>query len=126
MAFNATAYIIFTEIYPTLVQYDANFKIEGDWAKSWTTSPDKLTWTFALKPGGKWSDGTPLTADDAAWTCNLIIKYQKGAAASLYPFISHATKCSAPDPNTFVITYEKAVANVLPQLQQFFILPRHI
>jgi peptide/nickel transport system substrate-binding protein len=126
VAFNATAYIVFTEIYPELVQYDANFKIEGDWAKSWTTSPDKLTWTFALKPGGKWSDGTPLTADDAAWTCNLIIKYQKGAAASLYPFISHATKCSAPDPNTFVITYEKAVANVLPQLQQFFILPRHI
>ena len=36
----------------------------GDWAKSWTTSKDGLTWTFKVKPG-KWSDGKPLTADDA-------------------------------------------------------------
>ena len=35
---------------PTLVEYDTNFKIEGDWAKSWTTSKDGLTWTFKLKP----------------------------------------------------------------------------
>ena len=64
----------FTNIYPTLVEYNTKFKIEGDWAKSWTTSKDGLTWTFKLKPG-KWSDGKPLTADDGAWTGNLILKY---------------------------------------------------
>jgi len=32
----------------------------------------------------------------------------------------------APDPQTVVITYDKRVSNVLPQLQQFFILPKHI
>ena len=56
----AISYVVFTNIYPTLVQYDTHFKIVGDWAKSWKTSKDGLTWTFTLKPG-KWSDGKPLT-----------------------------------------------------------------
>ena len=125
VAFQAISYVAFTNVYPTLVQYDTHFKIIGDWAKSWKTSKDGLTWTFTLKPG-KWSDGKPLTADDAAWTGNTILKFAKGPAASLAPFISHATKLTAPNPSTLVIHYNKAVANVLPQLQQFFVLPRHV
>ena len=58
VAFNAISYVAFTNIYPTLVQYDTHFKITGDWATSWKTSKDGLTWTFTLTPG-KWSDGTP-------------------------------------------------------------------
>ncbi|TDU88450.1 peptide/nickel transport system substrate-binding protein [Kribbella voronezhensis] len=38
-----------------------------DLAESWTTSPDGLTWTFKIR-AAKWSDGQPVTADDAAWT----------------------------------------------------------
>ncbi|MDX6541047.1 MAG: peptide/nickel transport system substrate-binding protein [Gaiellales bacterium] len=125
VAFSAITYVAFTNIYPTLVQYDRKFKIVGDWATSWKTSQDGLTWTFTVKPG-KWSDGKPLTADDAAWTGNTILKFAKGPAASLAPFISHATKLTAPNPTTLVIHYNKAVANVLPQLQQFFVLPRHV
>jgi peptide/nickel transport system substrate-binding protein len=125
VAFNALPYIVFTNIYPTLVQYDTHFKITGDWAKSWKTSPDGLTWTFTVKPG-KWSDGTPLTAADGAWTGNLILKYAKTTTSQLAPFLSHATKLTAPNATTLVIHYDKAVANVLPQLQQFFVLPQHI
>ncbi|HET6173872.1 MAG TPA: ABC transporter substrate-binding protein [Gaiellales bacterium] len=125
VAFSAISYVAFTNVYPTLVQYDTHFKLVGDWAKSWKTSKDGLTWTFTLKPG-KWSDGKPLTADDGAWTGNTILKFAKGPAASLAPFISHATKLTAPNPTTLVIHYDKAVANVLPQLQQFFVLPRHV
>ncbi|TWD82149.1 peptide/nickel transport system substrate-binding protein [Kribbella amoyensis] len=38
-----------------------------DLAESWTTSPDGLTWTFKIRQA-KWSDGQPVTAEDAAWT----------------------------------------------------------
>lgn len=38
-----------------------------DLAESWTTSPDGLTWTFKIREA-KWSDGQPITAEDAAWT----------------------------------------------------------
>ncbi len=126
VGFSAISYILWTETYPTLVQYNEQFQIEGDWAKDWTTSSDGKVWTFNLKPGGKWSDGTPMTAADAAYTGNLIIKYSDGPAAMLAPFLSHATKIEAPDDNTVVITYGKAVSNVLPQLQQFFIMPQHV
>jgi peptide/nickel transport system substrate-binding protein len=125
VAFNANAYIAFIMTYPLLVQYGPGFKFEGDWAESWETSSDGKTWTFKLKPG-KWSDGTPLTAEDAVFTCNVDIKYADTTAASHAVFISHAEKCEAPDPQTLVITYDQPVGNVLPQLQQWFVLPKHI
>jgi peptide/nickel transport system substrate-binding protein len=42
-------------------------------AKSWTVSDDGMTVTFVLKDGIKFHDGTPLTADDYAWTLNRAI-----------------------------------------------------
>ena len=39
-------------------------------AESWKGSKDGLTWTYKLRPGLKWSDGQPLTAEDVAWTVN--------------------------------------------------------
>ena len=33
-------------------------------AESWTISPDGKVYTFKLRADGKWSDGTPVTADD--------------------------------------------------------------
>ena len=126
VGFSALSYIMFTETYPTLVQYDEKYQIIGDLADSWETSADGKVWTFKIASNGKWSDGQPITADDAAFTGNLIIKYADGPAAMMAPFLAHATKVEAPDPTTVVITYDKAVANVLPQLQQFFILPKHV
>ena len=126
VGFSALSYIMFTETYPTLVQYDEQYQIVSDLADSWETSADGKVWTFTIAGNGKWSDGQPITADDAAFTGNLIIKYADGPAAMMAPFLAHATKVEAPDPTTVVITYDKAVANVLPQLQQFFILPKHV
>lgn len=126
VGFSSLSYILFTETYPTLVQYDESYQIVGDLADSWETSADGKVWTFTIAGNGAWSDGKPITADDVAFTGNLIIKYADGPAAMMAPFLAHATKVEAPDPTTVVITYDKAVANVLPQLQQFFILPQHV
>jgi peptide/nickel transport system substrate-binding protein len=125
VAFNAESYQAFVIEYPLLVQYSPEFEWEGDWAESWETSPDGLTWTFHLKEGS-WSDGTPLTAEDAVWTGETVLKYADGPTSILAPFLSHVQSLEAPDPQTLVITYEQPVGNVLPQLQQFFILPKHV
>ncbi len=66
-----------------------------------------------MHTNGKWSDGKPLTAADAAWTCNLEVKYAATITGNLAPFLSHVTRCDAPDPGTLVIHYEKPVSNVL-------------
>jgi len=125
VAFNSESYQAFVIMYPLLVQYSPEFEWEGDWAESWETSEDGLTWTFNLRPG-EWSDGTPLTAEDAVWTGETVLKYAKGPTSLLAPFLANVQTLSAPDPQTLVITYSTPVGNVLPQLQQFFILPKHI
>ena len=51
-----------------------------DLALSWTTSADGLSWTFKLREGVKWSDGTPFTSADVAFTFNdIVLKPDLGA-----------------------------------------------
>jgi peptide/nickel transport system substrate-binding protein len=123
------AYNAFIMLYPQLVQYKygpEGYQFEGDWAKSWKKSKDGKTWTFTVRSGGKWSDGKPLTAADAAWTINTIIKYQNGPTAVAAPALNHVKKATAPNPTTLVIQYAAPVGNVLAQLEQFFVLPQHV
>jgi peptide/nickel transport system substrate-binding protein len=119
----------FIMLYPQLVQYkyeDGKYEIEGDWAKSWETSPDGKDWTFHLIPGGQWSDGKPLTADDAVWTINTTVKFADGPSAVQAAALQHVESAEAPDDQTLVIHYESPVGNVLAQLEQFFVLPRQV
>src|SRR5919112_1829993 len=47
-----------------LVRYEGNtLKVAPALAESWTTSEDGLSWTFKLRPGVKFHDGTPVNAD---------------------------------------------------------------
>jgi peptide/nickel transport system substrate-binding protein len=115
-------------IFPQLVQYDyadGKYTIVPDFAESWDTSADGKTWTFHLRSGGKWSDGQPITAEDAAWTLNTTLKYQKTATAVLAGTVAHVDNAEATDPSTLVIHYKDPVGNVLAALEQGWILPEH-
>jgi peptide/nickel transport system substrate-binding protein/oligopeptide transport system substrate-binding protein len=48
----------------SLVNLDENLELIPAAAESWSVSEDGLTWTFNIRPGQVWSDGTPLTAND--------------------------------------------------------------
>ena len=128
VAIESQSYNAFVMEYPQLVQYGPGEKLEGDWATSWTTvarraRPGRST----LKPGGKWSDGKPLTAEDAAWTGNTDHQVHRPARPRpLAAALTHVTSMDAPNANTLVIHYDKPVANVLPQLEQFWVLPEHV
>ena len=52
------------ELWEPLVWLDADFNAYPGGADSWETSKDGLTWTFHLRKTAKWSDGTPIKADD--------------------------------------------------------------
>src|SRR5215472_14310230 len=52
-------------VFDTLLATDENFKIQPQMA-DWKVSDDKLTYTFTLRDGLKWHDGTPVTAEDCA------------------------------------------------------------
>lgn len=56
--------------------------------------------TFKLKKAAKWSDGTPITAEDAAYTWATHIKYNDNDGASFKDYIDTIT---AADPQTVVV-----------------------
>lgn len=51
-------------IYDTLLATDAHNQIRPQMLESWQVSDDGKTYTMRLRPGLKWHDGTPVTAQD--------------------------------------------------------------
>ncbi len=51
-------------LFETLLIIDENLEVQPGQAESYTVSEDGLTWTFTMRDGLKWSDGSDLTAKD--------------------------------------------------------------
>ncbi|MBI3708391.1 MAG: ABC transporter substrate-binding protein [Proteobacteria bacterium] len=54
-------------VYEPLVQHDRNLKREAALATEWS-QPSPTVWRFKLRPGVKFHDGTPFTADDVVFS----------------------------------------------------------
>ena len=122
-------YVAYLGVYPQIVQVEKrgdSYVPVPDLATSWKTSKDGKTVTFTLRAGARWSDGKPITADDAAWTLNTIIKYQKTTTATFAGVVNHLSKATAKNATTLVLSYDSVVANALFQLQQSIVLPKHV
>lgn len=90
--------------YNTLVCYDENGEIEGELAEEWGVSDDGLTYTFTLRDGVSFSDGTPLNADAVKTSLENVITNlgeQNGRYGKLTTIIA---SMDAPDDHTFVMT----------------------
>ncbi len=55
-------------LYSGLIRINADMQIEGDLAESWTVSPDGSVYTFTLRNGLTFQDGSPLTAEDVKYS----------------------------------------------------------
>ena len=55
-------------LFEGLLVVDENSQLAPGQAESWETSEDGLTWTFHLRDGLKWSDGTDITANDFVYS----------------------------------------------------------
>lgn len=64
-----------------LLTRDADLDTRPDLATEWSLSDDRLTWTIKLRPDVKFSDGSPLTAEDVAFSFNEAAR--TGSAADL-------------------------------------------
>ncbi|WP_246244238.1 ABC transporter substrate-binding protein [Amycolatopsis pithecellobii] len=80
-------------------------------AESWTTSADKLTWTYRIRQDVHWSDGEPVTAKDAAFTFNRIITDDKAQEAN-GTYVENFASVTAPDEHTLVITTKAPQASM--------------
>jgi oligopeptide transport system substrate-binding protein len=67
-ASNSQDFAVVALLYGGLVRLDGDLRVIPDLAESWMVSDDGLTYTFKLRDGVAFSDGTPITASDFVWS----------------------------------------------------------
>ncbi len=98
-------------VYESLVEIDDDYLPKQHLAERWESSSDGSSWTFTLREGVTFHDGSPLTSADVVATVTEILRLandeaaaNKGAYSSLKYFIKNI---SAGDERTVTITTER-------------------
>jgi oligopeptide transport system substrate-binding protein len=104
----------------------------------WTVAEDGLTYRFALRPDGRWSNGDPVTAADFVFSLRRIMDPATGAkyAEVLFPILNAAAinrgekppdslGVAAPDPGTVEIRLEQSTPYFLELLTHQTAAPVH-
>ena len=96
--------------YSLLLKFDPdNYpKVVGDLAASWTVSPDNLTYTFKLRDGVKFHDGSTLTSRDVKASYDRIIAPPEGVTSARRQSYGAIDSVDAPDPQTVVFKLKYA------------------
>jgi oligopeptide transport system substrate-binding protein len=78
---------VLKDLYEGLTIYDAAGKIVPGAAESWTVSEDGKVYTFKIRENAKWSDGSPVTAEDFVFSAQRVENPDTAAeyANILYP-----------------------------------------
>jgi len=120
-------YIQMSLLYDTLLWKDGRGTLLPWLASRFDRSADNLTYTFTLRRGLKWSDGSPLTADDVAFTFDYYRRQSALSPAVIVQPPRGVAKVRANGPTTVVVTlqtpdvtFAEQVAGALP------IVPEHV
>jgi peptide/nickel transport system substrate-binding protein len=93
---------------------DANLELQPRLAETWTPNEDASVWTFAIRQGVTFHDGTPMTANDVVQTFEKLIDPDTGssnAKSALPPTVIAPGSIEAPDDATVVFTLEAPNGN---------------
>jgi len=114
-------------VYDTLFAMDENYQIKPQMIDSWITSDDGLVWTFKLRDGLEWHDGTPVTAEDCItslkrWTVRDPMGLKLAQALQEYKQV---------DAKTFQLIFKTKFGPVLeslgkPSVAVPFIMPKRV
>jgi len=108
---------VVNQIHETLVYPNDKGEIVGLLAESWEVSQDSLSWTFHLRKGVKFHDGTPFNAEAVKFTIDRI--KDKATAAPRASSAAAIDSVEVKDENTVVIKTKKPFAPLLAQLSAY-------
>jgi peptide/nickel transport system substrate-binding protein len=98
-------------------------KVEPELAASWSLSANAQTITFRLRSGLQFSDGSSLTAKDAAWSIRRVLSAATGAPVA-EEFLSPAgVKVETPDEQTVVVHLPQRVVGIGKVFDEIVIEP---
>ncbi|SOE00237.1 ABC transporter substrate-binding protein [Blastococcus haudaquaticus] len=107
---------VLENVYDTLVVPNAeDLTMEASLAESWETSEDGLTWTFALREGVTFHDGSEFDSADVVYSYNRIIDEE---LANSYRF-ANVTAVEADGPQSVVIRVSQPTPNLLSLIGAF-------
>jgi peptide/nickel transport system substrate-binding protein len=120
-SFDAHRETTFAMIHPTAPHYSLLVKFNPDkfpevipdLAESWEVSADKLTYTFKIRDGVKFHDGSALTSQDVVATYDKIIKPPEGVVSARKASFGMVESVTAPDPRTVVFKLKFTSASFL-------------
>lgn len=114
-------------VYDTLFALDDKLEAKPQMVDKWEVSPDKLTWTFTLRDGLEWHDGTPVTAED----CVASIERWGAKDTMGQKLMSFVASLSAPDAKTIKMVLKRPYGLVLESLGKAssnvpFMMPKRV
>ena len=80
---------------------------EGLIAERWEANDDQSVWTFHLRPGVTFHDGSPCDAEAVRASFERLLTLGLAPAYEMYRFLSDPAQISAPDPLTVVFTLDR-------------------
>lgn len=89
----------FYNVFDQLTRLGTGGDVESDLATSWKASDDFKTWTYTLRPGVKFTNGEPVTAQDVAFTYDTILKDKN---SDNFSYMEQLASVDAPDARTVV------------------------
>ncbi|HLK05506.1 MAG TPA: ABC transporter substrate-binding protein [Candidatus Acidoferrum sp.] len=100
--------------------------LEPALATSWKISPDRKTITFQIRPGIYFSDGTPFTSDDVAYTMRLLLDPNTHSpTGDSFEVGAGKTEIKTPSPEVVAITFPGPIAGLERLFDQVAILSVH-
>lgn len=104
---------VFSNVFDPLIRVDSSgTKLEPGLAESWTISPDGKVYTLKMR-NAKFSDGTPVTAADAAFS---LLRIRDNAGSLWRDSYTIIDSVNAKDPHVLVVTLKTPSAAFLSQL----------
>jgi peptide/nickel transport system substrate-binding protein len=108
------AFTVLENVYDTLVQPGDDLTMEPALAEEWETSDDLLTWTFTLREGVTFHDGSELTAED------VVASFERIAEEGANAFRLDAVEAfEATDERTVTLRLNRPAPNLLEQIGPF-------
>ncbi len=116
-----TEYMAGVNLYEGLTTLDGTGAIQPLLASSWSASEDGLIWTFTLKEGATFQDGSPVEAKDIVWSVNRLLAINEGPAY-LFEGILSEDSVTEIDAQTVQFVLEKTYAPFLTTTPILFAL----
>ncbi len=110
-------------LYDTLVEEMGISDFQPGLAESWEVSDDGLVWTFKIREGVTFSDGTPCDANAVAWSLNWTIENE---IETFSFYLINFAEVVALDDTTVQVTLSDPVGNMEYLLMYVWILPESI